>query len=124
MKAFVQKVIEDYPRYLQEEAAVERHLETRENSDMRDALTMLKIRLGIVESWFALLDADERFAFRQTLQTDLNDTPARRAAAMMWIWRLIKAGETPWVLREQAMEKIAAFALAHKEMMEAAFGGD
>lgn len=84
MKAFVQKVIEDYPRYLQEEATFERHLETRENSDMRDALTMLKIRLGIVESWFALLDADERFAFRQTLQTDLNDTPARRAAAMMW----------------------------------------
>ena len=81
MKAFVQKVIEDYPRYLQEEATFERHLETRENSDMRDALTMLKIRLGIVESWFALLDADERFAFRQTLQTDLNDTPARRAAA-------------------------------------------
>lgn len=42
MKAFVQKVIEDYPRYLQEEATFERHLETRENSDMRDALTMLK----------------------------------------------------------------------------------
>ena len=95
MKAFVQKVIEDYPRYLQEEATFERHLETRENSDMRDALTMLKIRLGIVESWFALLDADERFAFRQTLQTDLNDTPARRAAAMMWIWRLIKGPTVP-----------------------------
>lgn len=124
MKAFVQKVIEDYPRYLQEEAIFERHLEMRENSDMRDALIMLKIRLGIVESWFTLLDADERFAFRQALQTDLNDTPARRAAAMMWIWRLIKAGETPWVLREQAMEKIAAFASANKEMMEAAFGGD
>lgn len=124
MKAFVQKVIEDYPRYLREEAIFERHLEMRENSDMRDALIMLKIRLGIVESWFALLDADERFAFRQTLQTDLNDTPSRRAAAMMWIWRLIKTGETPWVLREQAMEKIAAFALAHKAMMEAAFDGD
>ena len=121
MKAFVQKVIEDYPRYLREEAIFERHLEMRENAEMRDALVMLKIKLGVVESWFALLDADERFAFRQTLQTDLNDTPARRAAAMMWIWRLIKAGETPWVLREQAVETIADFTAAHEDMMKAIF---
>ena len=52
MKALVQKVIENYPRYLQEEGLFEYHLEMRENSDMRDALTELKIKISVVESWF------------------------------------------------------------------------
>lgn len=122
MKAFVQRVIENYPRYLREEALFERHLEMRENNDMRDALIVMKIRIGVVESWFTLLDADERFAFRQAIQTEQNDTTARRAAAMMWMWRLIKVGETPWVIRERAIEKIASFVSAHENMMQAIFG--
>ena len=43
MKAFVQKVLENYPRLLREKALFERHLEMRENQEMRDALVMLKI---------------------------------------------------------------------------------
>lgn len=124
MKSLVKKVMEDYSNYLKEEAILERHLEMRENSDMRDALTMLKIKLGIVESWFTLLDVSERFVFRQTIQADPNDIPTRCTANMLWIWQLIKTGENPWVLMEQAIEKIAEFVLAHKEIMEAVFGGD
>lgn len=122
MKALVQKVIENYPRYLQEEGLFEYHLKMRENSDMRDALTELKIKISVVESWFALLnDVDERFALRQALQPERNDTPAHRAAATMWMWRLIKTGETPLVIREQAIEKIVAFASDHREMMRTMF---
>ncbi len=121
MKALVEKIIEEYPRYLREEALFERHLEMRENEDMRDALVMLKIRVSVVESWFVLLDADERFAFRQAIQTEQNGTAARRAAAMMWMWRLIKVGETPWVIRERAVEKIASFVSAHADIMQTIF---
>lgn len=37
MKAFVQKVLEKYPSFLREKAQFERHLEMRENKEMRDA---------------------------------------------------------------------------------------
>ena len=76
MKAFVQKVLEKYPSFLREKAQFERHLEMRENKEMRDALAMLKIKLGVVESWFILLNVDERFALRQALQFDQRNAVA------------------------------------------------
>lgn len=123
MEAFIQKIIVDYPRYIREEALFERHLEARENRDMRYALTMLKIKIGVVESWFTLLDADERLAFRQTLQADQNEPAAIRSAAIVWMRRLSKEAQTPWQIRERAIAKIAAFASSHKETMHAIFYG-
>ena len=119
MKDFVQKIIEEYAHYLDEEARFERHLEMRENRDMRDALTELKIKIGTVESWFALLCADERVAFRQSLQ--VCPSAAIQSAAMEWMWRISKEGRTPWQLREQAVAKIAAFVYAHQAVMYAIF---
>ena len=121
MKAFVQKVLENYPRLLREKALFERHLEMRENQEMRDALVMLKIKLGVVESWFALLNVDERFAFRQALLFDQKSTSAYYEAALKWGWRLVKEGKSPWVLHEQALEKAASFSEKHKKAMEAIF---
>ena len=119
MKDFIQKVIEEYSRYLDEEARFERHLEMRENRDMRDALTELKIKIGTVESWFVLLDVDERIAFRQALQSCTS--PAMQSTAMEWMWRISKEGRTPWQLREQAIAKIAAFVDAHQAVTYAIF---
>lgn len=121
MKAFVQKVLENYPRLLREKALFERHLEMRENQEMRDALVMLKIKLGVVESWFSLLNVDERFAFRQALLFDQKSTSAYYEAALKWGWRLVKEGKSPWVLHEQALEKVASFSEKHKKAMEAIF---
>lgn len=119
MKDFVQKVIEAYSRYLDEEARFERHLEMRENRDMRDVLTELKIKIGTVESWFALLDTDERIAFRQALQGCAST--AMQSAAIKWMWRISKEGLTPWQLREKAVAKIATFVDAHLAVMHAIF---
>ena len=119
MKDFVQKIIEEYSRYLDEEARFERHLEMRETRDMCVALTELKIRIGTVESWFALLNTDERVAFRQALQGC--PSAAMQSAAMEWMWRISKEGRTPWHLREQALAKIAAFVDAHQAVTYAIF---
>ena len=121
MNAFVQKVLEKYPSFLREKAQFERHLEMRENKEMRDALAMLKIKLGVVESWFILLNVDERFALRQALQFDQRNASAHCVAAMKWSWRLVKEGKSPWVLHEQALEKVASFSEKHKKAMEAIF---
>ena len=119
MEAFIEKIIENYPRYLREEERFEYHLEARENPDMRDALTALRIRLGIIESWFVLLDMDERFALRLILT--VNETAERRAAAMMWTCQLFKENQTPVQVRKRAIHKISAFASMHRKLMQAAF---
>lgn len=121
MKAFVQKVLEKYPSFLREKAQFERHLEMRENKEMRDDLVMLKIKLGVVESWFILLNVDERFALRQALQFDQRNASAHCVAAMKWSWRLAKEGKSTWILHEQALEKIASFSGKHKKVMETIF---
>jgi hypothetical protein len=113
MKDFVQKIIKEYSRYLDEEARFERHLEMRETRDMRVALTELKIKIGTVESWFALLNADERIAFRQALQGCAS--AAMQSAAMEWMWRISKEGQTPWQLREQAVAKLLRLLICIKQ---------
>ena len=74
-----------------------------------------------MESWFALLNVDERFAFRQALLFDQKSTSAYYEAALKWGWRLVKEGKSPWVLHEQALEKVASFSEKHKKAMEAIF---
>lgn len=120
MEALVERIVKKYPRFLQEEAIFERHLEKRENSDMRGALTLVRIKLGMIESWFSLLDTDERFALRQMLTP--NSGAAMQAAAMIWSWQLCQEGQTPAQVRARAIGKIASFAWTHRKLMRMVFG--
>jgi len=119
MDEFVQRVIMEYTNYLHDKAMYEKHLEMRENYDMREALTVIEIRIGIVECLFGLLDSQEKFAFRQALQGTQNETAAMQSAAIMWMWRLSIDGRTPWQSREHAVAKIVVFTSEHMEMMRA-----
>lgn len=124
MEKTVQRIIEDYPRMLQEESQFAQHLEQRENPDMRDALTILWIKINTVESWFTLLEPNERFVFRQILVGDQQENSAQRAAALMWMWQILEEGQTPWKLRERALEKIVQFAEQHKETIYTIFASE
>lgn len=120
MEALVERIVKKYPRLLQEKAIFERHLEARENRDMRDALTLVRIKLGIIESWFSLLDTDERFILRQMLTP--NPGAEMQAAAMIWSWQICQEGQTPTQIRASAIRKIAAFIRTHRKLMRIVFG--
>lgn len=121
MKEFIQNIIDLYPIYIKKIALYERHLETRHNSDMLDELAMLQLKVNTIESWFSLLNPDERFAFRQILNNHQDVPPAQRAAAILWTWNMSQAGETLWSLHENAMKKIVAFASIHEDIFHAIF---
>ncbi len=121
MHSFIQRIVDQYPQYRKEEKIFESHLQYRENQEMREALVMTQIRLSFVESWFVLLDADERFAFRQLLNSGTNESPAYHAAALRWMQKLINMNQSPWSLREQAIEKITEFVFVNLEMMTHVF---
>lgn len=121
MENLIQKIIMEYTQYLREKAMYDKHLEIRENYDMREALTIIDIKISIIESWFALLDLQERFAFRQALQGTQNDTATMQSAAMILMWRISMDGCTPWQARERAITKIVEFSSEHMEMMQDIF---
>jgi hypothetical protein len=122
MKEFVQRIIMEYTNYLHDKEMYERHLEMRENYDMREALTVVDIRIGVVECLFGLLDSQEKFAFRQALQGTQNETAAMQSAAITWMWRLTMDERTPWQAREQAVQEITNFTSRYMDIMLAVFG--
>lgn len=121
MKEFVQRIIMEYTNYLHDKEMYERHLEMRENYDMREALTVVDIRIGVVECLFGLLDSQEKFAFRQALQGTQNETAAMQSAAITWMWRLTMDERTPWQAREQAVQEITNFTFQHMNIMQTVF---
>lgn len=122
MKSLIIKMIDEYPRCLYEKALFQRHLDARENRDMRHSLMELETKIAIIESWFALLDADEKFAIRQTLNGTSKETAAMQAAAIRWMWAGSHDGETPWQIRERAIAKIVASAQENEDTLHTVFG--
>lgn len=121
METLIQRIIADYPRFIREEAQFERHLDQRENSEMRYALTRLKTKISTVNSWFTLLDVDERYIFKKTLVKDLHESAAERAATLIWTKHMVKDGLTPWQIQERAVEKIIRFAEKHSDTIKTIF---
>ena len=67
MEQLIRQALNDYSRIKAEIAMFERHLEGRENAEMRGALALREIQMGAIESWFRLLDTDEKAALRLAL---------------------------------------------------------
>lgn len=121
MEAYIMRIITAYPRYKREVALFEKRLEMRENPDMRDKLTVLQIRLNVIESWFALLDSDERFVLRILLSDPLDENPPQRVAATIWMRQISKEHLTPCEIHNHTIQKISIFFKSHKKMMQAVF---
>lgn len=121
METIIRNIINNFAEFKRIEQQFERHLEARENKDMRDALGVLKIRIGVVESWFSLLDGAERFVLRQALQGDKLDAPERQEAVMAFIRNVTDIEQTPWQVLEQAVKKIVAFSLSHQNTISSLF---
>lgn len=65
MEEFVREVLSRYTSFVSERQLYERWLDMRENSDVRDALVMTEMKITMIQSWFNLLNADERFVIEK-----------------------------------------------------------
>ena len=70
MKELICQAIHNYPIIKNEVEMLQRHLETRDDADMRVSLALRLSYIGTIESWFALLSADERIVLRQMMADD------------------------------------------------------
>ena len=91
MEEFVREVLSRYTSFVSERQLYERWLDMRENSDVRDALVMTEMKITMIQSWFNLLNADERFVIEKHLLDEL-EWP-RVAFSFTKKWRVYPHGK-------------------------------
>lgn len=122
MEELIRKVLGHYSGYVAEAALYERWLDARENPDIRDALTLLQMKITTVQSWFSLLNADERFVVQKHLIEELEWPRVAFEFAERWKREFTRTER--WLNHHQAnaIKKIANFCLAHEEIVLSLFG--
>lgn len=122
MEELVRKVLSEYMGYVSESKLYERWLEMGENRDVRDALTLLQMKIATVQSWFNLLNSDERFVVEKHLIEELEWPRVAFAFTERWKGEFNRTERTLVHYQAKAMKKIANFCEAHKEVTMALFG--
>lgn len=120
MKELIRQAIHNYPIFKNEVEMLQQHLETRDNADMRASLALRLSQIGIIESWFALLSADERIVLRQMIADD-NEIAKQSIVWAKWMQQIIGSGISPLKIQDMAIEKITHFAQDHSAFIRAVF---
>ena len=71
MEELVRKILSNYLSYVSEKEMYERWLQMRENKEAREALVMVEMKVTMIQSWFNLLNTDERFVIEKHLLEEL-----------------------------------------------------
>lgn len=71
MEEFVRKILSKYLSFTAEKKMYERWLSMRENPEVREALALVDMKVAMVQSWFTLLNTDERFVIDKHLIEEL-----------------------------------------------------
>ena len=71
MEELVRNILSNYLRYVSEKEMYERWLQMRENKEVREALTLVDLKVAMIQSWFNLLNSDERFVIEKHLIEEL-----------------------------------------------------
>ena len=122
MEQLIRTVLSKYSGYDAEAKLLNRWLQNRENPEIRQALTLLELKITAVQSWFNLLNADERFVVQKHLIDELEW--ARVAFEFMdrWKMEISRTERTLGQYQASAIRKIIAFCEIHKDIVLALFG--
>lgn len=67
MEKLVRQALGKYLGQVSEKEMYEHWLDRRENKKAREALAIVEVKVGVIQSWFTLLNADERFVIKKHL---------------------------------------------------------
>ena len=67
MEEMIRMAFSKYATYVSEQRMYERWLDMRENPEVREALTVVSMKVTIIESWLNILTADEQFVVQKHL---------------------------------------------------------
>lgn len=117
MEELVRKALSKYASYKAETELYERWLSARENPEIRDALTLLRIKITVIQSWFVLLNADERFVVEKHLIEELEWPRVAFAFSEQWKSEFSRTERSLVKYQASALKKIAEFSNMHKDIV-------
>jgi len=122
MEPLIRTIFSKYNRYLAEEKLLKRWLSNRENPEIRQELVLLDMKIASVQSWFNLLNEDERFVIQKHLIEELDWPRVAYAFSDRWQMEFRRTERTLLHYQSSALKKIDSFCKCHKEIISALFG--
>ena len=123
MGEFVRKILSKYLSYISEKEMYERWLDTRENKEAREALVVVNMKVAMIQSWFNLLNTDERFVIEKHLLEELEWPRVAWTFAERWKGEFSRTERTLISYQASGIAKIARFVQNHRDMVMALFIG-
>lgn len=122
MEEFVRKILSKYLSLVSEKEMYERWLAMRENKEARDALVVVDTKVAMIQSWFNLLNTDERFVIEKHLIEELEWPRVAFSFMKRWENEFTRAERTLIGYQASGLAKIAAFVENHRKIVLALFG--
>lgn len=122
MEELVRAVLSHYSEYSAEAELYERWLSNRDNPEIREALAVLQMKLSAIQSWFSLLNADERFVIEKHLIEELEWPRVAFEFSERWKNMFIRSERSLGKFQASALKKIALFCDMHNEITLSLFG--
>lgn len=121
MEELIRKVLSKYNSFVSEAELYEKWLAYRENADMRDALTLQKMKIAMVQSWFKLLNVDEAFVVHKHLIDELEWPRVAFAFSEQWNGEFSRTERTLVKYQASALKKIVKFCEIHNDLIMSLF---
>lgn len=121
MEEFVRTILSKYLSFVSEKEMYERWLSMRENKEVREALVVVQLKVSMIQSWFNLLNTDERFVIEKHLIEELEWPRVAFSFAEKWKGEFSRAERTLIGYQASGLAKIVEFAEDHREMVMALF---
>lgn len=121
MEELVRNILSNYLRYVSEKEMYERWLQMRENKEVREALTLVDLKVAMIQSWFNLLNSDERFVIEKHLIEELEWPRVAFSFTEKWKGEFSRTERTLISYQASGLQKIVSFVMQHYTMVLSVF---
>lgn len=121
MEEFVRKILSKYLSFTAEKQMYERWLSMRENPEVREALALVDMKVAMVQSWFTLLNTDERFVVEKHLIEELEWPRISFSFTELWKGEFTRSERTLVAYQASGLNKIVRFCEDHRSIVMALF---
>lgn len=121
MEEFVRKILSKYLSFTAEKKMYERWLSMRENPEVREALALVDMKVAMVQSWFTLLNTDERFVIEKHLIEELEWPRISFSFSELWKGEFTRSERTLVGYQASGLNKIVRFCEDHHNIVMALF---
>lgn len=121
MEEFVRKILSKYLSFIAEKQMYERWLSMRENPEVREALAVVDMKVAMVQSWFTILNTDERFVIEKHLIEELEWPRISFSFTELWKGEFTRSERTLVAYQAGGLNKIVRFCEDHRSIVMALF---